>query len=212
MTQPEQIIQRSPEWFAFRLGKPSASRVADVMAKTRSGPAASRTNYMMQLLCERLTGNREESYVNAAMQRGTDLEAVARSAYEIATGRLVAECGSFAHPDLPNFIASPDGLVGDDGCIEIKVPNTATHIDFLRTKKPDGKYIIQMQSQMACAGRQWCDFVSFDDRLPEQLQYRCVRVNRDDAFIADMLAQIRAFLIELDDLETEMLHEMSKAA
>ena len=114
MTQPEQIIQRSPEWFAFRLGKPSASRVADVMAKTRSGPAASRTNYMMQLLCERLTGNREESYVNAAMQRGTDLEAVARSAYEIATGRLVAECGSFAHPDLPNFIASPDGLVGDD--------------------------------------------------------------------------------------------------
>ena len=212
MTQPEQIIQRSPEWFAFRLGKPSASRVADVMAKTRSGPAASRTNYMMQLLCERLTGNREESYVNAAMQRGTDLEAVARSAYEIATGRLVAECGSFAHPDLPNFIASPDGLVGDNGCLEIKMLNTASHVEFIRSRKPKPEHYKQMQAQMACTGREWCDHVLFDDRLPEQLQYRCVRVNRDDAFIAGMLAEIRPFLIELDDLETEMLHEMSKAA
>lgn len=207
------VDQGSDEWHAFRLGKASASRVSDILARTKSGPAASRQNYLMEKLCERLTGRRDEgSYVNAAMQRGIDMECVARSAYEINAGVLVRECGCFSHPDIPNFIASPDGLVGDNGCLEIKMLNTASHVEFIRSRKPKPEHYKQMQAQMACTGREWCDHVLFDDRLPEQLQYRCVRVNRDDAFIADMLAQIRAFLIELDDLETEMLHEMSNAA
>jgi putative phage-type endonuclease len=206
------MIQGSEEWFAARLGKPSASKTADVMAKIKSGYGASRANYMMELLCQRLTGQREEGYTNAAMQRGTDLEPVARSAYEINTGVMVEECGFILHPDGIAFGASPDGLVEPDGLLEIKCPNTATHIDFLRTGKPEGKYILQMQSQMACADRQWCDFVSFDDRLPEQLQYRCVRINRDAAVISEILTEVRKFLAELDALEAETRGWMSAAA
>lgn len=199
-----EIKQGSAAWFAARLGKVTASKVVDVMAKTKSGPSASRTNYMMELLCQRLTGNREEGYVNAAMQRGTDLEPIARIAYEASECVDVAEVGLIMHPSGNAFGASPDGLVGEDGQIEIKCPNTAQHVEFLRTGKPEGKYIIQMQAQMACTGRAWCDFVSYDDRLPEQLQYRKVRIARDDAFIAAMESEIWQFLRELDALESEM--------
>jgi putative phage-type endonuclease len=204
------MIQGSPEWFAARLGKVTASKVADVMATTKSGPAASRQNYMMDLLCQRLTGTIEQGFTNAAMQRGTELEPVARSAYEARNGLFVTEVGLVGHPDLEGFAASPDGLVGDDGLIEIKCPNTATHVAFLRTGKPDGKYIWQMLAQMACTGRAWCDFVSFDDRLPEPLQFASVRIMRDDAKIADMLAGVTAFLKELADLEAEMRERMKQ--
>jgi putative phage-type endonuclease len=204
------MIQGSPEWFAARLGKVTASKVADVMATTKSGPAASRQNYMMDLLCQRLTGRIEEGFTNAAMQRGTELEPVARSAYEARNGLFVTEVGLVDHPELEGFAASPDGLVADDGLIEIKCPNTATHVAFLRTGKPDGKYIWQMLAQMACTGRQWCDFVSFDDRLPEPLQFASVRIMRDDAKIADMLAGVTAFLKELADLEAEMRERMKQ--
>lgn len=204
------MIQGSQEWFAARLGKVTASKVADVMATTKSGPAASRQNYMMELLCQRLTGNIEQGFTNAAMQRGTELEPVARSAYEARNGLFVTEVGLIDHPTLDGFAASPDGLAGDDGLIEIKCPNTATHVAFLRTGKPDGKYIWQMLAQMECAGRQWCDFVSFDDRLPEPLQFASVRIMRDDAKIADMLAGVTAFLKELADLEAEMRERMNQ--
>lgn len=204
--------QRSEEWFAARLGRVTASRVADVMAKTRSGYAASRQNYMMELLCQRLTGRQQESFCSAAMQRGTELEPVARSAYEVATGNMVEECGLVVHPCISMFGASPDGLVGDDGLLEIKCPNTAQHVEFLRTGKPDTKYQWQMLAQMACTDRQWCDFVSYDDRLPEPLAYRCVRFERDEARIAEMLDEIRQFLSELDSLEHEMRARMEKAA
>lgn len=202
------MIQGSDEWFAARLGKVTASRVSDVMATTKSGPAASRQNYMMELLCQRLTGTSESGYTNAAMQRGTELEPIARSAYEAANGVFVDEVGLIDHPEIAGFAASPDGLVGDDGLIEIKCPNTATHVAFLRTGKPDGKYVWQMMAQMACTGRAWCDFVSYDDRLPYQLQFASVRIMRDDAKIADMLAGITAFLKELADLEAEMRERM----
>lgn len=198
------MIQGSEEWLAARIGKVTASRVADVMAKTKTGPAASRKNYMMDLLCQRLTGAGEQSFTNAAMQRGTELEPVARSAYEIHKGVMVEEVGLIDHPEIAGFAASPDGLVGDDGMVEIKCPNTATHVDFLRTGKPDGRYIWQMHAQMACAGREWCDFVSFDDRLPEPLQIKVVRVERDADKMAEMLAGVREFLSELDKLESEM--------
>ena len=196
--------QKSAEWFAARLGRVTASRVADVMAATKSGPAASRKNYMMELLCQRLTGKSEEGFTSAAMQRGTDLEPIARSAYEVDAGVMVEETGLVLHPDGIAFGASPDGLVGVDGLLEIKCPNTATHVEFLRTGKPDGKYLWQMSAQMECAGRVWCDFVSFDDRLPGPLQYRRVRIERDDKKIAEMMAGIRSFLAELDELEAEM--------
>jgi len=199
-----EIKQGTPEWHQARLGRVTASRVADIMATTKSGPAASRKNYMMELLCQRLTGNREESYINAAMQRGTDLEPFARIAYEAHHCMDVVEVGFVLHLSIPAFGASPDGLVGTDGQIEIKCPNTAQHVEFLRTGKPEGKYIIQMQAQMACTGRDWCDFVSYDDRLPEALQYKKVRITRDSALIVTIESEIRQFLRELDELEAEM--------
>lgn len=199
-----EIKQGTDDWHQARLGKVTASKVADVMAKTKSGPSASRTNYMMELLCQRLTGSREEGYVNAAMKRGTDMEPIARIAYEASESALVDQVGFVPHLSIPAFGASPDGLVGTDGQIEIKCPNTAQHVEFLRTGKPEGKYIIQMQAQMACTGRDWCDFVSYDDRLPEALQYKKVRIARDSAFIVTMESEIRQFLRELDELEAEM--------
>ena len=204
--------QKSLEWFAARMGKVTASRVADVMAATKSGPSASRKNYMMELLCQRLTGQSEEGFTSAAMQRGTDLEPIARSAYEVEAGVMVAETGLMPHPSGIAFGASPDGLVGADGLVEIKCPNTATHVEFLRTGKPDGKYLWQMAAQMECGGRDWCDFVSFDDRLPEPLQYRRVRIMRDEEKTTEMMAAIRLFLEELDQLEAEMRQMMEKAA
>jgi len=204
------IEQGSEEWFAQRLGKVTASKVSDVMAKTKSGASASRTNYMMQLLCERLTGKREESYQNAAMQRGTELEPAARAVYEATAGEFVTETGMVEHAHIKGFGASPDGLVGDDGLLEIKCPNTATHIEFLRTGKPKGEYQWQMLSQMACSGRKWCDFVSYDDRLPPALQYHCIRFMRDDARIKDMECEIIAFLSELAELEIEMNNKIKE--
>lgn len=199
--------QRSEEWFTQRLGKVTASRVADVMATTKSGPAASRVNYMMELLCQRLTGAREEGFTSAAMQRGTDLEPIARSAYEVESGLIVSETGFIQHPKIAGFGASPDGLVGVDGMLEIKCPNTAQHVEFMRSKLPPTKYQWQMLAQMSCSGRDWVDFVSFDDRLPEPLQYRCVRFHADTKRISEMERAIEEFLTELDDLESEMMKE-----
>jgi putative phage-type endonuclease len=203
--------QRTPEWFAARLGNVTASRIADVMATTKSGPAASRKNYMMELLCQRLTGRCEEGFVSEAMKRGEEMEAIARSAYEVEMGVMVIETGLVMHPSGIAFGASPDGLVGNDGLIEIKVPNTATHVEFLRTGTPDTRYLWQMAAQMECTGRAWCDFVSFDDRLPEELQYKRVRIERDEQRIAEMMAGITSFLAELDKIEHEMKTMMEAA-
>lgn len=195
----EMIEQRSDEWFAARIGKVTASRVADVLAKTQSGYAASRANYMAQLVCERLTGQREEFFISGAMQHGTDTEPLARAAYESLKDVLVDEVGFVPHPSIEMAGASPDGLVGDDGLLEIKCPNTATHIDTLLTQTVPSKYNTQMQFQMACTGRSWCDFVSFDNRLPEELQLFVKRVPRDDVFIKQTEDAIVKFLAELDD-------------
>jgi putative phage-type endonuclease len=203
--------QRSPEWYAARLGKVTASRVADVMAKTKSGYGASRANYMAELLCERLTGQKTDSFVSAEMQRGTELEAQARDGYALLNDVKVGEGGFFDHASIPMFGASPDGLIGTDGLVEFKCPNTATHIDYLLSQSVPGKYQTQMQAQMACTGRAWCDFVSFDPRLPDNLQFFVKRVQRDDAFIAAMLTEIAAFLAELSAKELQ-LRNLAKAA
>ena len=190
--------QRSNEWFNARLGKVTGSRVADLTAKTKTGYSASRANYMAELVVERLTGQQAERFTNAAMQWGTDVEPQARAAYEFLTDRPVVETGFVLHGSILDFGASPDGFVADDGLVEIKCPNTATHIETLLNETVPGKYVTQMQAQMACTGRGWCDFVSFDPRLPGDMQMWISRVQRDDAMIADMEREISAFLNELE--------------
>lgn len=192
--------QRTPEWFAERLGKITASRIADVVGKTKSGSyGAARKNYMAELLCQRLTGQQEEKFTSATMQHGTDTEPAARAMYTLETGADVTETGFIPHPSIAMSGASPDGLVGEDGLIEIKCPNTATHLEFLQSRKPKHEYLLQMQWQMACTGRQWCDFVSYDDRLPEKLAYRCIRIPRDNKLIAELEEEAVKFLTELDE-------------
>ena len=194
----EMMDQGTEEWFTIRIGKVTASRVADVIAKTKTGYSATRDNYMAQLVCERLTGQKGESFTNAAMQHGTETEPLARAAYEALRDGLVDEVGFVPHPSIIMAGASPDGLVGDDGILEIKCPNTATHIETLLSQSVPGKYNTQMQFQMACTGRQWCDFVSFDNRLPNELQLFVKRVPRDNEFIKQMEDEVVKFLNELD--------------
>ena len=190
--------QRSEAWFAARIGKVTASRVADVMAATKSGPGAARKNYMAELVAERLTGTQGERFTNAAMQWGTDWEPQARIAYEFMAGCTVQEVGFVDHPTIPMFGASPDGLVGGDGLVEIKCPNTATHIETLLGATIDRKYVLQMHTQMICTGRAWCDFVSYDPRLPAEMQILIQRVPRDATLVAEIETAVSGFLAELD--------------
>ena len=192
-----EIVQGSNDWFQIRMGKVTASRVADVIAKTKSGYSTSRDNYMAQLVVERLTFTKQESYTNAAMQWGTDQEPFARAAYEAAQGVMVEEVGFVRHPTIEWAGASPDGLVGNDGCVEIKCPNTLTMIETLLSQKVPGKYFTQMQFQLACTGRKWCDYVVFDPRMPAKAQLFVKRVDRDDTYIAEIEAEIVKFLAEV---------------
>ena len=190
--------QRSPDWFKARLGKVTASRVADVVAKTKSGVSASRTNYLAQLICERLTETVAEGYTSVEMQWGTDQEPYARAAYSAKVGELVEEVGFIDHPTINGAGASPDGLVAE-GLVEIKCGNTSTALDWILSGKPPTKYITQMQWQMACTDKPWCDFVSYDPRLPENLRLLVIRVDRDDDRIKELEREVKEFLQELDD-------------
>jgi putative phage-type endonuclease len=200
--------QRTDEWFKSRLGKVTASRIADVVARTRTGYAASRANYMAQLVCERLTGKQAESFSNAAMEWGVEQEGPARDAYSAKVGELVTEVGFISHPTIPMAGASPDGLVGTNGCVEIKCPSTATHIEYLFDRDPPQKYFYQMQWQMACTGTEWCDWVSYDPRLPAELQLLVVRIPRDTDCITILEKEVSEFLAELDG-KVSKLKEMS---
>jgi len=194
----ELMEQGTEAWFNIRIGKVTASRVADVLAKTKTGYSTTRDNYMAQLVCERLTGQKGESFTNAAMQHGTETEPLARAAYEARYDVLVDEVGFVPHPTIEMAGASPDGLVGIEGLLEIKAPNTATHIETLLSESVPNKYYTQMQFQLACTGRQWCDFLSFDNRLPTELQMFVKRVPRDDMYIKLIEDEIVKFLAELD--------------
>jgi putative phage-type endonuclease len=196
--ETHELKQGTDEWRVARLGKVTASRVADVIAKTKTGYSSSRENYMAQLICERMTNQFQESYTNAAMIHGTATEPLARAAYEAHANVLVDEVGIIDHPFIPMSAASPDGLVSIDGMLEIKCPNTATHFDTLLKGEVPSKYSIQMQWQMACANRLWCDFVSFDPRAPEGLQLFVKRVDRNDAYILELETEINKFLEEMD--------------
>ena len=189
-------LQRTDEWFAARVGKVTASRIADAVARTRSGWGASRANYESELLVERLTGESAPGFTNAAMQWGTDNEPFAITAYEFYTDLSVMPVGFVDHPEIAMSGASPDGLV-DDGLVEIKCPNTATHIKTLLGEKIADKYIKQMQWQMACTERNWCDFVSFDPRMPEEMRIHITRVERDQDLIDSLEKDIAEFIQEL---------------
>jgi len=191
------IEQRTTEWFAQRCGHLTASRIADMMARTQKGWGASRANYAAQLIAERLTGVAESGFTSAAMQHGIDTEAAARAAYSFMKDVEVVEAPFVLHPRLAWSGASPDGFVGDDGLIEIKCPNTATHITTLRGGEIPDKYIKQMQWQMACTERDWCDFVSFDPRMPVEMQLHIQRVDRDNDLIAEIESAAIGFLDEI---------------
>ena len=196
--------QRSEEWFAARCGKVTASRVADIIARTKTGPSASRENYLAQLVCERMTGKPAESYSNAAMAWGTEQEPFARAAYESVKDVLVEEVGFVPHPSFSEAGASPDGLVGEFGLVEIKCPNTATHIQTLLEQKVPEKYNTQMQWQMACTQRHWCDYVSFDPRMAEGLQLFIKRIEFDPVFVGKLDKEIINFLLDLEDKITQL--------
>lgn len=191
--------QGSDEWLVARCGSVGASSIADLRAKTKSGWGASRKNLMATLITERLTGKPSSSYTNAAMQWGIDTEPEARDAYAFVHDASITQVGLVLHPLIPGSHASPDGLVGDDGLVEIKCPQTATHIDTLLAQKVDGRYIQQMQWQMACTDRKWCDFVSYDPRLPGEMQLFVQRVPRDDAMIDEITADVVEFICDLDN-------------
>lgn len=193
------VEQLSAEWFKQRCGKATASRISDIVAKTKSGYSTSRANYMAQLVVERMTNQVAESYTNAAMEWGIENETFARAAYEAKTGNMVDQVGSIDHPQIAMSAASPDGLVGYLGCLEIKCPNTATHIDTILGDEPAKKYYDQMQWQMVCANRSWCDFVSFDPRMPAHLQLFVKRIERNDRYIAELEQEVIHFLEEVDD-------------
>ena len=193
-----EVIQGSPEWHALRLGKVTASRVADVVARTKGGYAASRANYMAELITERLTGLQEEGYVSQAMQWGKDHEEEARTAYEFHRDTTIQLVGFVGHPTIKYAGCSPDGLIDAEGLVEFKCPNTATHIDTLINGKPPNRYTFQIQFQLACTKRYWCDFVSFDPRVPERMRLYVCRVARDPIIIGDLDKEVQKFLVESD--------------
>ena len=192
--------QRSAEWFAARLGCVTASRVADVLAVTKNGPSERRQSYLYQLVAERLTGMATEHYVTADMQRGIDLEAEARTLYELRTDRLVDECGFVLHPTIAMCGASPDGIAGDV-LVEIKCPRQERHVATLLTGEVPKDYRPQMDLQMACTGAVACDFVSFCQSMPQPMQLVVIRYARDEEQIAKMNAATELFLLEVDAAE-----------
>lgn len=203
------IEQGTIEWHQQRLGKVTASRIADVMMKPTS---AGYQNYRAQLVCERLTGQPTESFTSAAMQHGTDTEPQARAFYEFETALEVEQVGFIDHPKLAMSGASPDGLVGSDGLVEIKCPQPATHIKTLTGAAIDRKYSLQMQWQMECTGRDWCDFVSFCPSLPMEMQMFRERVERDAEQVEEITEAITKFLAEIQALEVDLSRKYARAA
>lgn len=190
--------QGTDAWLVERCGCATASRAADVMARIKTGEAATRRKYRVQLLTERLTGNPVQGYVNAAMQWGTQTEPAGREAYEAECGELVEQVGFLKHPDLKWVGASPDGMVGRDGMLEIKCPESTTHLEWLDGHRVPPEHLPQIQFQMWVTGRAWVDFVSFDPRFPPHLQLFICRAPRDEAYIGGLQAEVIRFLREVE--------------
>jgi putative phage-type endonuclease len=198
--------QGDPLWLTERTGRVTASRVVDVVSKLKNGKySAARETYMMELLVEALTGRAADHYVTAEMQFGIENEGLARSMYEIKTGTEVERVGLVIHPTIERSAASPDGLVGDDGLIEIKCPKTSTHLRYLMDEAVPEQYLPQMLWQMACTGRQFCDFVSYDPRLPEEFGLFIVRLTREEEVIEEMQCEVENFIRELNAMAVKLL-------
>lgn len=208
------IEQGTAEWKAIRCGRVTASRIADLMARTKSGWGASRANYMAELVAERLTGKPAEGFTSSAMQWGTEKEPEARELYSFLSNQEIQQVGFVPHPFIEMAGASPDGLIGAAGMVEIKCPNTATHIETLRGQSIPAKYIGQMQFQMACAGREWVDFLSYDPRMPMEMQSFVKRVARDEKHIREIESAVREFLAEVDETIADLtrLYRTQEAA
>lgn len=200
----EFALQKSEQWHALRCGKITASRIKDLSAKPKDKNKVLNAT-LFDILQERLTGKPKQKKITCAMQWGIDHEPQAIIAYEHETWRSVQECGFIEHPTIPLSGASPDGLVGDDGLIEIKCPETATHLNTLITGQVPSEYLPQITWQMACTGRSWCDFVSFDPRLPENLQIKIIRVHRTDVDI-DSLEKL---VIECNNKLDEIIGQLN---
>jgi len=203
-------MQGTEEWKESRRGKVTASHIADIMATGKGGkPSASRENYLIEKALERVTGNHApDSFKSAAMQRGTELEPIARAEYELATGSDVDEVDLIDHPTLPNTGASPDGRVSVEGMVEIKCPEQKQHLVTLRTREIKREYMLQMQWQMECDRRQWCDFVSYNPDYPEKLRMVVIRVERNERLLEEIRAAVIAaeedivrIVVEITDME-----------
>jgi putative phage-type endonuclease len=204
MTDTTTLVQGSDEWKAARCGSLGGSRLSDMLAKTKTGWGAMRGNLMADLVAERLTGVMAEGYQSEAMARGSEVEADARRAYAFRTGNKVAETGLWRHPRIAGAHASPDGLVGDDGLLELKCPMTKAHIDTLRGGSIPGTYQLQMLWEMACTGRTWCDYVSFDPRLPESMSLHIKRVHLDADRLREVESEVLIFLREVDETVADL--------
>lgn len=198
------MIQGEEEWFAARMGKVTASRIKDVVAQTKTGPSASRKNYAAELMLERVTGQRTAGFVNAAMTFGIETEPIARLAYSLHRGQDVEEVGFIDHPTVLRSGASPDGLVSLFGMVEIKCPNTATHIAWAIGGIVPAEHVLQMQWQMACAGKDWNDFVSFDPRMPDGQQLFIRTLYRDNGLIEKLEKQVVEFDAEVEKLVADL--------
>lgn len=196
------ILQRSEDWYAERCGKVTASRVKDLNAKPSKGKALNALG--LTILAERLTGVQKETPTNFAMQWGIDNEPHAIAAYENETGFFVNGTGLIDHPFIEMFGASPDGLVGENGQIEVKCPDTTTHLNTLLTKKVPEEHIPQITSQLACTRRQWCDFVSYDPRLEPELQIIIIRVFAKDLNIEGLERDVRAFNRAIEEAKASL--------
>lgn len=192
--------QGTTEWKASRVGKVTASRVADLIAKTKKGTwSASRENYMIELIAERLTGRPTDFYISPEMRWGTETEPEARRSYEFYHDVQIELVGFVDHPAIPHSGASPDGLVGEHGMVEFKCPTTTTHVNTIESDAIPEDHVTQMLWQMACKGRQWCDFVSYDPRLPEAMRMFVRRLYRDEARISELTKMVTDFLAEIDE-------------
>lgn len=200
MIDPKKVEQGSDEWHLLRLGHVTASNISDVMAKGKSGEAITRKKYKTKLLAERLTGQKQESFSSSAMEWGVEQEQFARMAYEVSNDVLVDKTGFWHHPTIKWVGVSPDGLVDNDGLVEIKCPNTTTHLDYIMDNKVPTDYYKQIQCQLWATGKSWCDFVSYDPRLPTKNQLFVKRCMRDEKLIAEMENEVLIFLAEIDEM------------
>jgi putative phage-type endonuclease len=201
--------QRTDEWFKARLGKVTASKVSDVLAKIKSGEAAVRRNYKMQLATERLTNQKTDTYINQAMQDGIDREDTAREIYEIVRDIKVEQVGFIDHPTIKMAGASPDGLLPDNGVLEIKCPIETTHTTNLLERKLPSRYVSQVQWQIACTGAEYANFVSYNPNFEPKLQLMFIEVERDNEYIEMLEEEVSTFLLEVDEV-VKTLRELNK--